>query len=117
MKKVSVLLVGVAAMASLPAQAKDCGQPPVDMPFVPAGESASANDIRSARDLVLAYSGEVDKFISCMEQRTPLIAPYMTKEQIARRQEDLNDLHNVRRDLQIKLNEAIRAFRRVQQNS
>ncbi len=117
MRKISVLFVGLAAMTSVSAHAKDCGQPPVDMPFVPGGEQASADDIRVARDLVLAYSNEVDAFINCMEQRTPLIAPYMTKDQITRRQEDLNDLHNDRRDLQIKLNEAIRAYRRAQQSS
>lgn len=113
MKKALTLFVSVAAMISLPAHAEDCGQPPLDMPLVPNGATASADDIRSARDLVLAYSATVDEFISCMEQRTTRVAPYMTKEQIERRQEDLNDLHNERRDLQIKLNEAIRAYRQA----
>ena len=113
MKKTLPFFISFSVLASLPAQAGDCGQPPLDMPTVPNGATASADDIRSARDLVLAYSATVDEFIGCMEQRTPLVAPYMTKEQIERRQEDLNDLHNERRDLQIQLNEAIRAYRQA----
>lgn len=117
MKKIVSAFVGLIVLVAVPVQAKDCGQPPVDAPFVPSGETASAQDIRAARDLVLAFSGKVDEFISCMEQRSSLVTPYMTKEQIARRQEDLNELHNDRRDLQIKLNEAIRAFRRQTSDS
>jgi hypothetical protein len=87
------------------------------MPFVPSGDSISADAVRTARAAVLAYSSEVDKFIGCMEQRVNKVAPYMTKEQLARRQEDIDELHNQRRDLQIKLNEAIRALRRQSSNS
>lgn len=116
MKKASIFFVAIAALASVPVHAADCGQPPLDMPRVPNGATASADDIRQARDLVLAYSATVDEFISCMEQRTTLVAPYMTKEQISRRQEDLNDLHNERRDLQIQLNEAIRSYRQARQS-
>ncbi len=116
MKKLCVLLAGAAAIVAVPAQAKDCGPPPLDVPVVPAGATASAEDIRTARNMVLSYSNKVDEFLGCMENRTSKFAPYMTKEQIARRQEDLNDLHNDRRDLQIQLNEAIRAYRRSQQS-
>ncbi len=117
MKKNLGIIAGLVMGFAVPAQAKDCGQPPVDIPAVPAGETASADDIKQARDMVLAFSGEVDKFITCMERRSSLIAPYMTKEQVARRQEDLNELHNGRRDLQIQLNEAIRAYRRQTRSS
>ncbi len=113
MKKATVFSLALAALVALPAQAADCGQAPIDMPQVPNGATATAGDIRLARDRVLAYSATVDEFIACMERRATLVSPYMTKEQLTRRQEDLNDLHNERRDLQIKLNEAIRAFRQA----
>lgn len=110
-------LAGFMVVVANSAQAADCGEPPLDAPIVPSGDNISASQVRQARDAVLAYSGEVDKFIGCMDQRVVQVAPYMTKEQLARRQEDIDDLHNQRRDLQIKLNEAIRAFRRQTSNS
>lgn len=114
MTKLLALFAGATLLAGSAVNAADCGEPPLDLPLVPTGDTASAEDIRQARTSVLAYSATVDEFISCMEQRTALVSPYMTKEQIERRQDDLNDLHNDRRDLQIKLNEAIRAYRRAQ---
>lgn len=117
MRKFLTLIVGTAMGVASAANAADCGEPPLDMPTVPAGASADAAQIREARTSVLAYSATVDEFIACMERRTAMVSPYMTKEQIERRQADLNDLHNERRDLQIKLNEAIRAYRRATQNS
>jgi len=117
MKNLLIALIGVFIMAGGPAHAADCGEPPLDMPFVPSGDSISADAVRTARAEVLAYSGVVDKFIGCMDQRVAKVAPYMTKEQLTRRQEDIDDLHNQRRDLQIKLNEAIRALRRQSNNS
>lgn len=116
MTRLLALFAGASLLAGTAAQAADCGEPPLDMPRVPTGETASADDIREARTNVLAYSSSVDEFIACMEQRTALVSPYMTKEQIERRQDDLNNLHNDRRDLQIKLNEAIRAYRRAQRS-
>lgn len=117
MKNNVAVFFGLLMLVVMPAQAGDCGQPPIEPPLVPSGASANASDIRKARDDVLAYSDKVDAFITCMERRGAAVAPYMTKEQIARRQEDLNELHNGRRDLQIALNEAIRAFRRQAGNS
>lgn len=117
MKNILIVLAGVLIAVSNSAQAADCGEPPLDIPFVPSGDSVSADAVRQARAAVLAYSGVVDKFIGCMDQRVNKVAPYMTKEQLARRQEDIDDLHNQRRDLQIKLNEAIRALRRQSSNS
>lgn len=117
MNKFLTLVAGLSLFVGSSVNAADCGEPPLDMPFVPTGENASAEDIRTARTSVLAYSATVDEFIACMERRTALVSPYMTKEQIERRQNDLNDLHNERRDLQIKLNEAIRAYRRIQSSS
>lgn len=101
----------MAAAMTTTAIAEDCGEPPLDQPTVPE-TAQSADEIRTARDAVLAYSGEVDKYIECMDKRMAKFGPYMTKEQIARRQDDLNDLHNSRRDLQLALNDAIRSYRR-----
>lgn len=111
MKNLGCILVTVFALA-IPAGANDCGQAPLDAPIIPDGTTASTNDIRVARDDVLAYSNKVDAYIACMDSAGIKIAPYLTKEQITRRQDDLNSLHNERRDLQLALNEAIRAFRR-----
>lgn len=110
-KYLNICATALLLMAS-PAYAADCGEPPLDMPVVPKGETASAEDIREARDAVLAYSEQVDKYIACMDARGLKIAAFMTKEQKARRQDDLTDMHNERRDLQLALNEAIRQYRR-----
>ena len=110
--------IGIAALVLMasPAYAADCGEPPIDMPVLPAGSTASAEDIRNARDAVLSYSATVDKYIACMDARGLKVAAFMTKEQKARRQDDLTDLHNERRDLQLALNEAIRDYRRQRQS-
>lgn len=112
MKKQLSLVFAAALFGSLPAMALDCGEPPIQQPAVPDGSNASADDIRSARDAVLAYSRSVDEYLTCMDQRAPDILPYLTKEQKVRWDEDLTKIHNERRDLQVKLNEAIRAYRR-----
>lgn len=117
MKNQFIALAGAVFIMASPVQAADCGQPPLDAPAVPSGDGISAEAVRQARAAVLAYSGAVDEFIGCMDQRVNKVAPYMTKEQLTRRQEDIDDLHNLRRDLQIKLNEAIRALRRQSSNS
>ncbi|WP_262694219.1 hypothetical protein [Kordiimonas aquimaris] len=99
-----------------PVIAADCGEQPLDMPKIPTGEALTAATIRTARDEVLAYSDKVDAYIACMDQNGLKVAAFMTKEQKARRQDDLSDLHNERRDLQLALNEAIREFRRSRQS-
>ncbi len=93
--------------------AAECGEAPLTMPSVPDGASATAESIRSSRDAVLAYSTKVDAYLACMDNRSTVIQPYLTKEQKARWDEDLATLHNNRRDLQTKMNEAIRAYRKV----
>ena len=111
MKQLSFVFAA-ALFASLPASALDCGEPPLQQPPVPDGSHANADDIRDARDAVLGYSKRVDKYLTCRDQRAPTILPYLTKEQKLRWDEDLTNVHNERRDLQVKLNEAIRAYRR-----
>jgi hypothetical protein len=112
MKKHLSFVFAAALTMSLPAAALDCGEPPMDQPPVPNGANATSDDIRDARDAVLGYSKRVDEYLSCMDQRAAVIVPYLTKEQKTRWDEDLTKVHNDRRDLQIKLNEAIRAYRR-----
>ena len=95
---------------SLPTLA-DCGETPVMSGKVPAGETASADEIRAVRTSVLAWSDRVDQYIACMDRAGAKLLPWLTKEQQQRREEDLANLHNVRRETQIALNNAIRAFR------
>lgn len=101
----------IATAMSTSAFAGDCGEPPVDKPAVPDGASATQATIREARDAVIAYSGKVDKYLQCMDTRAASVIPYLTKEQKVRWDEDLASLHEQRRDLQTKMNEAIRAYR------
>jgi hypothetical protein len=112
-KYLSFVFAGALA-CSLPVMAADCGEPPMDQPPVPSGEAASTDDIRIARDAVIQYSRQVDEYLTCMDQRAPKIMPYLTKEQKVRWDEDLADVHERRRKLQIKMNEAIRSYRRGQ---
>lgn len=104
-----------ASSALSPVTAADCGEQPLEMPRIPTGNALTPDSIRTARDAVLAYSDKVDAYIACMDQNGLKVAAFMTKEQKARRQDDLSDLHNERRDLQLALNEAIREFRRSRQ--
>jgi len=89
----------------------DCGEPPVQPSALPEGSTATTQEIRAARKLVLDYSEKVDKYLTCMDQKDARLVPWLTKEQQTRREEDLVNLHNSRRDVQVKLNDAIRAFR------
>lgn len=99
-------------LVALPAHAADCGEPPLDQPGVPDGAMANADQIRDARDAIVGYSQRVDAYLTCMDQRAATIMPYLTKEQKVRWDEDLAEVHEARRQLQIRMNEAIRAYRR-----
>jgi len=108
----SILVIAALLTVSAPAVA-DCGEPPIDIPTVPKGETAVSASIRTARDAVINFSKEVDDYLACMDQRAQLILPYLTKEQKARWDEDLANLHNKRRDLQTEMNMAIRSYRKA----
>ena len=110
MNRLSLFLVP-CLFASLSAAADDCGEPPLDLPTIPNGTTATVDDIRVAREDVVKYSQKVDAYLSCMDKRSQALLPYMTKEEKARWDEDLTNLHNGRRDVQIKMNDAIRAYR------
>ena len=87
----------------------------MDLPKVPNGATSDAGAIRDARNAVVAYSNAVDTFMACMDKRGTVLLPYMTKEQKQRWDEDLADLHDLRRDLQTEMNVAIRTYRKSQQ--
>ncbi|WCL54994.1 hypothetical protein [Gimibacter soli] len=103
------------SLGAVPAAAENCGEPPLTVPSIPGdGGALTTDELRDARDTVIAYSNSVDAYLACMDERMVKLSPYMTKDQYARWTEDSNALHDGRRDLQIKLNEAIRAYRRAQ---
>lgn len=113
-KQVFSLLIALM-LSTAPAMAADCGEAPFDAPAgVPDGQTATATEIRTARNAVIAYSSKVDTYMACMDQRATVLLPYMTKEQKTRWDEDLADLHDTRRELQTAMNIAIRAFRKNQ---
>lgn len=109
------LMIGLSALAATDVTAQDrpthCGATPSNPPVVPDGSKATTDAILNARKSVLAYTDAVDAYIKCMESRARFIAPYMSKEQLTRYDEDMADLNNGLRELQISLNKAIRAYR------
>ena len=112
--KIKILAISmIVALSGNAAQAADCGEMPSDTPSVPNGSAAGADDIRTARLSVVAFSNKVDAFLTCMDQRASRILPYLTKEQKARWEEDLANLHEKRRELQTEMNLAIREFRKA----
>lgn len=115
MRKIGLIALTAAFAFGQSAVAAECGEPPLAAPIIPNGEHSEADDIRAARTAVVDYSAEVDKYLACMDSKASLVFPYMTKEQKSRWDEDLADVHNKRRDAQTAMNEAIRAYRRVQQ--
>ena len=121
MTKRSFLAISAAVMLSLStiiavpvnAVTESCGEAPQTKPNVPDGAGASMDDIRNARNRVLAYSNSIDAYLACMDTRAKSLLPYMTTEQKERWDEDLTNLHNDRRDVQLALNNAIRAYRKA----
>ncbi|PCI62577.1 MAG: hypothetical protein COB37_06700 [Kordiimonadales bacterium] len=113
MKKTLIGAFVAVSIFSTSGFAADCGEIPSNIPTVPLGENATAESIRATRTAVVSFSAAVDTYIDCMSAKGLVIAPYMTEEQRDRREEDLDNLHERRRTVQNKMNEAIRAFRRA----
>lgn len=104
----------VTMVTALPANAQlleECGEPPIDRPTIPSGETLNAQGIRAARNAVVAYSETVDTYLQCMDRRNTILNRYMTETQRKQMNNDLAGLHDKRRELQLKMNDAIRAFR------
>ncbi|MEX0297527.1 MAG: hypothetical protein AB3N28_00555 [Kordiimonas sp.] len=116
MKKQLLGMIMAATVSAMPVVAEECGEPPMDQPSIPNGETSTADQIRSARNAVVAFSTEVDEYLACMDTRGAKLLPFLTKEQQVRWDEDLANLHDSRRDLQNQMNLAIRAYRRARQN-
>ncbi|MBL4790405.1 MAG: hypothetical protein JKY60_15840 [Kordiimonadaceae bacterium] len=113
MKKTLIGAFVAVSILSTSSFAAECGEVPSNVPNVPLGENVTSASIRTARTAVIAFSAEVDAYINCMSDKGRIIGPYMTEKQRERREEDLDNLHERRRTIQNKLNEAIRAFRRA----
>jgi hypothetical protein len=104
----AVLFLGTSSL-----YAADCGEPPQVKPTLPnATKSLSADDIRSARNAVINYSGKVTTYLTCMDNWIVKLRPYMTKEQATRFADDTSSLHEERITLEQKMNEIIREYRR-----
>ena len=104
----ALILLGTTSV-----HAADCGEPPLNRPTLPeVSQSLDADDIRSARNAVVSYSGKVTRYLTCMDNWIVKLRPYMTKEQNARFSDDTADLHEERISLEQQMNEIIREYRR-----
>ena len=105
------LLLSASFIPSLSAHANGCGEPPVDAPALPSLKALTVDNMLQSRADVLSYSSDVDKYLSCMDARYSTLATYMTDDQRERWNNDLVDIHENRKSLQLALNERIRALR------
>jgi len=105
----AILAAGV--FAAPPAAAiVDCGDPPMNRPVIPDGETASRQDMLTAVDAVQAFSDAVDEYLECKDERAQTVFQWMTEEQRDRWNEDTTEIHNRRVEIQRKMNEQIRVF-------
>ena len=107
---IAVFSAFVMGQAAAPAVAVDCGQPPVFQSELPPIDSATAEQLRIGRVDVRAHSKAVTDWITCMDTRSRKVFVWMTDEQRDRWDEDVNDAHNARVDLERGINERIRAY-------
>lgn len=105
------ILAAMLVFTGLPAAAAiDCGEPPLAMPAIPDGTRSVREDMLAGVDAVKAYSDKVDAYLACKDERAMTVFQWMNEEQRARWNEDLDDLHQQRVELQRQMNEAIRVF-------
>lgn len=97
---------------SIAGAASDCGAPPLDAPSLPSSSIITSDSLKSARNRTVSFSENVDTYMTCMDQQGRKLLPYLTKEQQARWEEDLTEVHENRRQLQIALNDLIRSYRK-----
>jgi len=116
-----VLAAALVAFAGAgPAHAQqivDCGDPPMEDPQIPEGETATRAQMREAVEAVQAYSAAVDEYLQCMDERAQTVFQWMTEEQRTRWNEDTTEIHNYRVEIQRTMNEAIRAFNAANTNA
>ena len=106
-----VYIFTLATGMSAATYATDCGAPPLDQPVLPLKQVISPEELKNARDKTIQFSESVDAYMACMDQQGQKLLPYMTKKQQTRWEEDLTQVHENRRQIQIALNDLIRAYR------
>jgi len=109
------ILVSLALLLASPAALSqelppDCGDPPMNAPELPDGETVGRDDMLAAVEAVREYSGAVDDYLSCMDRRFQVVGPWMNEDQQTRWQEDLDKIHRDRIELQQAMNEEIREY-------
>jgi len=108
---VASAVLSTAVMASS-ALAIDCGQPPIKGPKLTAFYTGmTVETVTAMRNKVISYSANVDNYITCMDREGDKLIAFMGKQQRARRDEDLNALHETRRLVQVQMNDLIRSYR------
>lgn len=107
-----ICIITLSTSLSIAAGATDCGEPPLDKINLPSASSVTADTLKEARNELVAFSDKVDAYMGCMDQRGRKLLPYLTKKQQARWEEDLTEVHENRRQLQIALNDLIRTYRK-----
>jgi hypothetical protein len=113
MRKIIISTIAVAIFTSSTVHAADCGEPPQEKPVLPSvSQNLTTEDIRSARNAVINYSGKVTNYLTCMDNWIVKLKPYMTKEQTTRFSDDTANLHEDRIELEQQMNEIIREYRR-----
>lgn len=110
------LVCGLINFVALGISAQDrplhCGEPPAEAPVVPDGSKATVKEIMTARSAVIDFAQKVETYMSCEEERIRWYSTSMTDKQKERWEADLVKINDLLRDTQIKLNEAIRAYRK-----
>lgn len=111
-KAIPCAIVAASLLLAAPpaAAAIDCGESPVRMPAIPDGTKSVREDMLAGVEAVKAYSDTVDAYLACKDERAMTVFQWMNEEQRARWNEDLDDLHQQRVELQRQMNEAIRVF-------
>ncbi len=107
-----VYIITLTAGISTAGTAEDCGEAPLDKPNLPSITSVTADTLKSARDRTVAFSERVDTYMGCMDLQGRKLLPHLTKPQQVRWEEDLTEVHENRRQLQIALNDLIRSYRK-----
>ena len=107
------ILVSLALLLASPATLAqelppDCGDPPMNTPDLPDGETVGRDNMLAAVEAVREYSGAVDDYLSCMDRRFQVVGPWMNEDQQTRWQEDLDTVHRNRIELQQAMNAEIR---------
>lgn len=114
MKVISTLIFAIAALAisaSLtPANAKDCGVPPANSPFIPDGLTATNDDIGVAIRAVQDYGLKVQTYINCLQLNKDAFFLNMNEEQRERWSEDFNALADKLTEVETSLNDQIRIY-------